>query len=71
MAELAAGPAVAGAMVGGLTTGALVGAAAGLGVAIVIHASSSVRAVRKKEEEGPYRILTLLEKSGVAFTAGC
>ncbi|MGJ4911287.1 hypothetical protein [Bradyrhizobium sp. HKCCYLS2033] len=70
VAELAAGPTVAGAAVGGLTTGALLGAAAGLGVALVIHTSSSVRAVQRNAQDSPYRVLTLLEKSGAAFTAG-
>jgi hypothetical protein len=70
VAEQAAGSTLAGAMVGGLTTGALLGAAAGLAVGLVIHASSSARSVVKREQDSPYRFLTLLEKSGVAFTAG-
>jgi hypothetical protein len=71
IAEQTAGPVVTGAIVGGLTTGAILGAAAGLGVALVIHAASSVRAVHQKEKDSPYRFLTLLEKTGIAFTAGC
>ncbi|MBN8992418.1 MAG: hypothetical protein J0H42_29620 [Rhizobiales bacterium] len=71
LAEQAAGPTVAGATVGGLTTGAILGAAAGLAVALVIHASSSIQSVIKKEQDSPYRFLTMLEKSGVVFTAGC
>jgi hypothetical protein len=70
IAEQAAGPGVTGAIVGGLGTGALLGAAAGLGVALVIHAASTVRAVRDREKNSPYRFLTLLQNSGVAFSAG-
>jgi hypothetical protein len=70
LAEQAAGPTVAGAAVGGLTTGAILGAVAGLAVALVIHASSSIRSVIRREQDSPYRVLTMLEKSGIAFTAG-
>ncbi len=71
IAEQAAGPAVTGAMVGGLSTGTVLGATAGFGVALVVHAATAVRTVATQQKDGPYHILTLLEKSGAAFTAGC
>jgi hypothetical protein len=76
MAEKIAGPlpVAAGAAttysIGGLTSGTLLGAVVGLGVALVLHANSSIQAVKDREKKSPYRFLTMLEKSGVAYTAG-
>lgn len=70
IAEHAAGDATKGAMVGGLTTGSLLGAAAGMGIALVVTVTTSVIDVRKKALESPFRFLSLLEEGGAAFTVG-
>jgi hypothetical protein len=48
--------------------GALVGAAGGFVVALVLHGASSWVKARERQRNSPYRYLTQIEKAGVAFT---
>jgi len=60
------GTATVGAVEGGVQ-GALVGAAGGFMVALIVHAVSSWNKAKERERGSPYRYLTQLEKAGVAF----
>jgi hypothetical protein len=50
--------------------GPLLSAAAGIGIGVLCHVARSVRSVRESATQSPFRYLTLLERSGVAFTLG-
>jgi hypothetical protein len=59
------------AIVGGLTTGTLLGATAGLAIGVVIsHGLSSFQKIRKRAKNSPFRYLTQIEKAGVVLAVG-
>ena len=72
--EKTIGPAFAGAAAGGwyggLESGGLVGAGAGLVIGVVAHAGATFYDLRKTEENSPYRFLTTLETRGVLVRSG-
>jgi hypothetical protein len=73
LAEKAFTPVAAGGgagIIGSLTQGGLIGAAAGFVVGLVTYAGTTWAKLKKKEKESPFRYLTLLEKSGVGFMVG-
>ena len=68
VADKVAGPAVVGAIVGGLTNLTLVAIAFGIGVSIVVEAFKVAKQLRDREQASPYRYLTLVEKSGLGYS---
>ena len=52
---------------GSLLAGGLIGCGAGLVVGLVAHGGVTLHNVRKREEDSPYRFLTILEERGVVF----
>ncbi|MCK1466869.1 hypothetical protein [Bradyrhizobium sp. CW10] len=61
------GPA-SGGIIGGLTTGSLLVAGAGLAVGVIVHAFNSYGRLRDRDHHSPYRYLTLANNAGVVFT---
>ena len=53
--------------VGSLGTGAMIGAGAGLLIAILAHSGKAYWQGRRTERDSPYRFLTMLENTGVVF----
>jgi hypothetical protein len=54
---------------GNITYHALLGAGAGLALAVVVRTGKNIIAARKKRKEDPLRYLTLMEKAGVSYVA--
>jgi hypothetical protein len=64
----AAGGGLISALSGGhLTYHAVLGAAAGLAVAVVVRTGKNVVATKKKQKKDPFRYLTMMEKAGVSY----
>jgi hypothetical protein len=65
----AAAGAAGGILGGSLTYHALLGAGAGLAVALVVRTGKNILGEKKKRREDPLRYLTMLEKAGVSYVA--
>jgi hypothetical protein len=63
-----AGGGLAGGIMGGnVTYHGLLGAGAGLAVALVVRTGKNILAIKKKRREDPLRYLTMMEKAGVSY----
>jgi hypothetical protein len=55
------------ALVGGVTSQYMLGAAAGCAVGLIMHAARSYSSMKNKADKSPYRYLTMLHDDGVGF----
>jgi hypothetical protein len=67
--EKAVSEPVAGALIGGLTSGSLIGSTGGFVIGLAMLAIKSAAAVRSQQKSSPYRYLTMMQKKGVVFNA--
>lgn len=63
--EVAAG--VAGGVLGATSSNLIIGAGAGLAVALLVRTRNNILAKRKRLREDPLRYLTMMEKAGVSY----
>jgi hypothetical protein len=65
--EAVSGGAIGALFGGGLTSHALLGAGAGLALAVVVRMGKNILALKKKRREDPFRYLTMMAKAGVSY----